>query len=144
MHNMRSALSGLLIPSFFFREYSLADKFNLWRAKAKSGVSVILNGILATDLSQKITRLDMPFYVFHGAMDYTVSYALSKAYFEQAQAPVKGFYTFARSAHSPLFEEPQKLGQIIVGHVLKRKNGLGDKQEPRSCTAKRNDETEGR
>jgi pimeloyl-ACP methyl ester carboxylesterase len=131
MHKMRSVLSGLWIPSLLFREYSFADKFNLWRAKARSGVSVILTEILATDLSQKVTRLDVPFYVLHGAMDSTVSYALSKAYFEQVQAPVKGFYTFARSAHSPLFEEPRKLGQIIVGDVLKRKNRLSDEQEPR-------------
>ena len=126
MHAMRSVLRGLFIPSLFFREYSLADKFNLWRAKARSGVSVILNEILATDLSQKITRLDVPFYVFHGSMDRTVSYALSKAFFGQVQAPVKGFYTFARSAHSPLFEEPQKLGRIVVEDVLKLKNSLGD------------------
>ena len=31
---------------------------------------------------------------------------LSKAYLEKLQAPVKGFYTFENSAHSPLFEEP--------------------------------------
>ena len=113
MHQMRSVFSGLFIPSLFFREYSFADKVNLWRAKARSGLSVISDEILTTDLSQKIGRLDVPFYVFHGSMDYTVSYALSKAYCERVQAPIKGFYTFARSAHSPLFEEPQKMIQII-------------------------------
>ncbi len=127
MHDMRSVLSGVFIPSLFFREYSLADKVNLWRAKVKSGLSVISNEILGTNLSQKITRLDVPFYVFHGSMDYTVSYALSKAYFEQVQAPVKGFYTFERSAHCPLFEEPQKMDQILVSDVLKRENTLSDK-----------------
>jgi pimeloyl-ACP methyl ester carboxylesterase len=127
MHNMRSVLSGLFFPSLFFKEYSFTDKVKLWRAKAKSGVSVISSDILATDLSQKITRLDVPFYVCHGSMDYTVSYALSKAYFEQVQAPIKGFYTFERSAHSPLFEEPQKMAQIIVSDVLKRQNNLSDK-----------------
>jgi pimeloyl-ACP methyl ester carboxylesterase len=119
MHKMRSVLSGLVIPSLFFREYSLADKVNLWRAKARAGVSVISNDIFATDLSQKISRLDVPFYVFHGSMDYTVSYALSKAYFEEVQAPVKGFYTFGSSAHCPLFEEPQKMAQIIVNDILR-------------------------
>lgn len=127
MHEMRSVLTGLFIPSLFFREYSFADKIKLWRAKAKSGVSVISNEILATDLSQKITRLDVPFYVFHGSMDYTVSYTLSKAYFKVVQAPVKGFYSFERSAHSPLFEEPRKLAQILVNDVLNRKTSLSDK-----------------
>lgn len=127
MHNMRSVWGGMIFPSLFFKEYSFTDKVKLWRAKAKSGVSVILNEILATDLTEKITRLDVPFYVFHGLMDYTVSYALSRAYFEKVQAPVKGFYTFERSAHSPLFEEPQKMAQIIVSDVLKRTNNLSDK-----------------
>jgi pimeloyl-ACP methyl ester carboxylesterase len=126
MHNMRSVWSGLFIPSLFFKEYSFTDKVNLWRAKAKAGISVILNEILGTDLSHKITSLEVPFYVFHGSMDYTVSYALSKAYFEQVQAPVKGFYTFARSAHSPLFEEPQRMAEIIVSDVLRHKNSLSD------------------
>ena len=126
MHNMRSVLNGLFIPSLFFREYSFADKVNLWRAKARSGLSVISDEILTTNLAQKITRLDVPFYVFHGSMDYTVSYALSKAYFEQVQAPLKGFYTFAGSAHSPLFEEPQKMVRIIVSDVLRHRNSLSD------------------
>lgn len=126
MLNMRSVLSGLFFPSLFFREYSFADKVNLWRAKARAGLSVISDEILTTNLAQKITRLDVPFYVFHGSMDYTVSYALSKAYFAQVQAPLKGFYTFAGSAHCPLFEEPQKMAQIIVSDVLRHRNSLSD------------------
>jgi pimeloyl-ACP methyl ester carboxylesterase len=127
MHHMRSVFRGLFIPSLFFREYSFADKVKLWRAKASSGLSAISSEILATDLSQRITRLEVPFYVFHGSMDYTVSYALSKAYFAQVQPPVKCFYTFARSAHCPLSEEPQKMVQIIIGDVLKSQNGLSDR-----------------
>jgi len=126
MYTMRSVLSGLFIPSLFFREYSFADKVKLWRAKIKSGLSVISNEILATDLNQKITRLDVPFYVFHGSMDRTVSYALSKIYFERVQAPIKGFYTFVHSAHCPLFEEPRKMARILASDVLKRQNSLSD------------------
>jgi hypothetical protein len=58
----------------FGKEYSFSDKIKLWKAKAKAGLSVISDEILATDLSRKITRLEVPFYIFHGAMDYTVSY----------------------------------------------------------------------
>lgn len=127
MHTMGSVFSGLFIPSLFFREYSFADKIKLWRAKASAGLSVIANEILTTDLSQKISRLDVPFYVFHGSLDRTVSYALSKIYFQQVQAPVKGFYTFAGSAHCPLFEEPGKMARILISDVLKRENGLSDR-----------------
>lgn len=127
MHDMHSVLSGLFIPSLFFREYAFGDKIKLWRAKAASGVSAISNEILATDLGPKIPRLEVPLYVLHGSLDRTVSYALSKAYFEKVQAPVKGFYTFARSAHSPLFEEPQKVERIMADDVLVGRNGLSDR-----------------
>ena len=33
-------------------------------------------------------------------------------------APVKGFYTFERSAHSPMFEEPERTLTIIRDDVL--------------------------
>jgi hypothetical protein len=40
---------------------------------------------------------------------------------------VKGFYTFEKSAHSPLFEEPEKMGLIIKEDVLQGKADLADK-----------------
>lgn len=126
MRGMRSVATGLFFPSLFFREYAFADKIRLWRAKAASGVSAISSEILATDLARKVPRLEVPFYVFHGAHDGTVSYALSKAYRGRVDAPLKGFYTFADSAHSPIFEEPRRVGQIMDHDVLKLGNDLRD------------------
>ena len=42
------------------------------------------------------------------------------------QAPVKGFYTFERSAHSPMFEEPEKTLTILREDVLAGANRLAD------------------
>ncbi|MBE2281487.1 MAG: alpha/beta hydrolase, partial [Ignavibacteriaceae bacterium] len=39
---------------------------------------------------------------------------------------VKGFYTFSESAHSPLFEEPEKMNQIMTNDVINLKNELAD------------------
>lgn len=36
----------------------------------------------------------------------------TRGYFQQLQAPVKGFYVFDNSAHSPLLEEPQAARRI--------------------------------
>jgi hypothetical protein len=41
-------------------------------------------------------------------------------------APIKGFYTFNNSAHSPLFEEPELVKKIIETDILKNKNSLAD------------------
>ena len=42
---------------------------------------------------------------------YTVSYALAKDDLGSIEAPVKGFYTFESSAHSPLLEEPAAMNK---------------------------------
>ncbi|MBA4385323.1 MAG: alpha/beta hydrolase [Anaerolinea sp.] len=127
-HDMKSIISGIFLPSLTFRGYTLAEKFNLWRGKSQSGVSPIWQEIIATDLSQKVPKLEIPVYFFSGIYDYTCSYTLAKDYLENLQAPIKGFYSFNLSAHSPLFEEPEKMKQIFEEDVFKGLNNLADKE----------------
>jgi pimeloyl-ACP methyl ester carboxylesterase len=126
MHEMRSLVTGLLLPSFLFREYTLVEKVTLWRAKAHSGISAVWDTMVTTDLRQRVTELAMPVYFFHGRHDYTVNYTLAKSYFDGLKAPVKGFYTFESSAHSPMFEEPDKMNRILRDDVLAGSNRLAD------------------
>jgi len=44
----------------------------------------------------------------------------------QLKAPLKGFYTFEQSAHSPIFEEPEKMQKILREDVLAGKSSLAD------------------
>jgi len=76
-----------------------------------SGVSALWDEMLATDLSETVTELALPAHFFHGSYDYTVSYQLAKDYFERLKAPLKGFYTFDRSAHSPRPKNPRRRGE---------------------------------
>jgi pimeloyl-ACP methyl ester carboxylesterase len=125
-HDMNSIITGIFFPSLAFREYSIMDKLNLWRAKARNGVSIMWDTSLHTDLSQKVPELDLPVYFFEGIYDYTCSYNVAKEYFEKLKAPVKGFYTFEQSAHSPLFEEPLKMQKFLQEDVLAGTNNLAD------------------
>ena len=124
-HDMRSIVTGLLLESFRSPEYTLGEKIGMWRGKIFSG-SRLWNVELATDLTKKVTRLEIPVYFLHGTYDYTVSYPLAKAYYEQLDAPLKGFYTFTKSAHSPLFEEPKRMREILQADVLTGTTGLAD------------------
>jgi pimeloyl-ACP methyl ester carboxylesterase len=124
-HDMKSIVTGLLLASVLNREYTLGEKVGMWRGKIFSG-SRLWNAQLSTDLTAKVTRLEIPVYFFHGVYDYTVSYPLAKSYYEQLEAPVKGFYTFKQSAHSPLFEEPGKMREIVRADVLTGSRGLAD------------------
>lgn len=126
-HEMKSVVTGLFIPSLTFREYTLKEKFNLWRGKSQSGVHPLWNEMVATDLNKQVNKIEIPVYFFHGIYDYTVSYPLAKSYLEELQAPLKGFYTFEKSAHSPMFEEPERIRQILKNDVLAGKNELADK-----------------
>jgi pimeloyl-ACP methyl ester carboxylesterase len=133
-HDMKSVITGIFLASWLFREYTLGDKLALWRGKFASD-KLLWDKMIATDLTKQIQKLDLPVYFFHGKYDYTVSYPLAKAYFDELQAPVKGFYTFEHSAHSPMFEEPGRMRQIIQEDVLAGKNSLSDActETIRSC-----------
>jgi pimeloyl-ACP methyl ester carboxylesterase len=126
MHQMNSVVTGIFLPSFQSRDYTLPEKIHTWTAKAKSGVASLWDDMLATDLSQQVTELAVPVYFFSGVYDYTVNYTLAKDYFEKIHAPVKGFYTFEQSAHSPIFEEPEKVQKILREDVLTGTNHLAD------------------
>ena len=126
MHDMHSVVTGLLLPSFQFREYTLSEKINLWLSKSRSGISIVWNEMLATDLSEQVPELNLPVYFLEGRYDYTCSYTEAKSYFEKLNAPIKGFYTFEQSAHSPMFEEPEKMGKILQEDVLAGTNSLAD------------------
>jgi pimeloyl-ACP methyl ester carboxylesterase len=125
-HDMKSVITGIFLPSLTSTEYTLIEKVNMWRGKSRSGVSSLWDKMLATDLSKQAPELDLPVYFFHGIYDYTCSYTLAKSYFEKLKAPLKGFYTFEQSAHSPMFEEPEKMQKILLEDVLVAANSLAD------------------
>ena len=127
MHNMNSVVTGIFLPSLQNRDYTLMEKVNTWRAKAASGVAMLWDDMITTDLSKEVTKLDIPIYFFSGIYDYTANYTLAKDYFEKINAPVKGFYTFEQSAHSPIFEEPEKVQKILREDVLAGTNNLADR-----------------
>ena len=88
MRQMRSLLTGLVLPSFQFQEYTLKEKVNLWRAKSRSGISIVWDRMVATDLRQHLTEIETPVYFLHGRYDYTVNYALARSYFDAIKAPM--------------------------------------------------------
>lgn len=124
--DMRSVISGIFIPTWLDREYTLGEKLNIWRGKWSANSAKLWDQALATDVRIKIPKLEIPAYFLHGRHDYTTSYALAKAYAKQLKAPLKGFYTYENSAHSPIFEEAEKTRAILNKDVFTGSNGLRD------------------
>ncbi|MBN1415450.1 MAG: alpha/beta hydrolase [Bacteroidales bacterium] len=124
---MRSIIKDIFLLVWTCRAYTVKEKFNIWIAKfsfiPKSGLRY---QIINLDIPINIPRLEIPVYFFSGRYDLTVNKDLSKEYLEKIEAPVKGFYTFNNSAHSPMFEEPQKLKEILNKDVLNRLKTMAD------------------
>ncbi|HKI77778.1 MAG TPA: alpha/beta hydrolase [Ignavibacteriaceae bacterium] len=127
MRNMRSIVTDLFLPSLNFSEYTLSEKFYFWYGKSKSGVSQNWEEMIRTNLMDTKVDFKIPVYFFHGVHDYTCSYELAKEYFVKINAPIKGFYTFNESAHSPLFEEPEKTKKILINDIKNLTVELSDK-----------------
>jgi len=128
MRNMKNVFKDVFIQVWKCKAYTIKEKINIWESKFSFVKKTkLLDQLFKTDISKKILILNIPVYFFSGKYDLTVNHDLSKSYLEKLEAPVKGFYTFNESAHSPIFEEPQKVKEIMINDVLKKETTLADK-----------------
>lgn len=123
-HEMNSVVTGIFFPSLKNREFTITEKINLWRGKLLLNRNKQLK--MKDDLRETVTQLDIPIYFFSGEYDYTVNYEMTDKYLKQIEAPIKGFYLFKNSAHSPIFEEPNKVAQIVKSDILENTNDFAD------------------
>jgi len=112
-HTMYSVFTGIFLAVMKHREYLFKEKLDLWRGKAFSKNALLNEEFRQANLSDLITRLELPVIFFSGAYDYTVNFHLAELYLEEIEAPEKHFYLFEDSAHSPIFEEPEAVIRIL-------------------------------
>jgi pimeloyl-ACP methyl ester carboxylesterase len=128
MRQMRSVFSGVFIPVWLCRAYTLKEKYNIWKSKFTFVKKArFVEELFNTDIPMLVPEIKIPVYFFSGEYDLTVNKDLSAAYLKNLKAPVKGFYSFSESAHSPLFEEPARFRDIMVKDILTGKNELAQR-----------------
>lgn len=108
----------LLLPVFTAHEYTLSDLYGYAMGSLVSLESPANQSCYTSSLSEDIPSVDIPVYIFHGVYDMQVSYKLAKEYYDLLDAPVKQFYSFEDSAHSPFLEEPERFMEIIRQDIL--------------------------
>jgi pimeloyl-ACP methyl ester carboxylesterase len=123
--DMKSVVTGVFLPVWRTPAYTVREKIAIGRGKAWSR-PILWDEFLATDLTTRVTELELPVYVCQGRYDYTANHELARAYCRRLRAPVKGFYTFERSAHSPAFEEPARFREVLRVDVLNGTTLLAD------------------
>jgi len=126
MHQMHSVIRDIFFPSLRCTDYTPLERIHIWSGKIFSIKTGLRGEEYAFDAKKDVLALEIPVYFFAGRYDYTVCYSLQKEYYEELNAPLKGFYSFENSAHSPLFEEPRKAIQIMKTDVLKGIKTLAD------------------
>ena len=124
---MRSVMKDVFLPVLFCKSYTVQEKINLWSSKfGFINRTSIKDELLSADLTQQVKAINIPVYFFSGAYDMTVNHDLSQSFLAGLTAPVKGFYTFEHSAHSPTVEEPERMLDILRTDVLTGGNSLAD------------------
>ena len=58
--------------------------------------------------------IDVPIFMMVGRHDRIISPELGAEYFESLDAPAKELIWFENSAHSPLYEEPEKFNNEVL------------------------------
>ena len=124
--DMRSVITGVFVPVWRNPAYTLGEKIAFWRGMAWSR-KFLWEEVLRTDLADRVGQLEIPVYFFIGQHDYTTNRDLALDYFLRLNAPIQGFYTFHDSAHSPLFEEPERAWAILRQDVLAKGTSLADR-----------------
>ena len=119
MASMKSVLSGIFLPVWTCRAYTIREKLMIWKSKMVFLPSTNLKTqALSLDYAADYPEIGVPVFFFSGKYDLTVNTELSREYYHRLKAPFKAFYTFEHSAHAPLFEEPQRFREILEKEVL--------------------------
>jgi pimeloyl-ACP methyl ester carboxylesterase len=125
-HRMTSVITGIFLPSWTFPGYTIAEKSRLWRGRSFSRSFGLWDQFIRVDLRTSVPRLRVPVYFLEGRYDQTCSTELARDYFRRLDAPLKGFYEFGSSAHSPVLEEPGHAHRILQDDVLAGTATLAD------------------
>jgi pimeloyl-ACP methyl ester carboxylesterase len=100
-------------------EYTISDKINFGRGSMFSMEHLWLD-VVNNNLFNLIDSMQVPVYIFQGVYDYQTPYIVAREFYDQLKAPDKEFFTFENSAHSPVFEDVERLNGIVKRIVLEQ------------------------
>jgi pimeloyl-ACP methyl ester carboxylesterase len=71
--------------------------------------------LMRLDFAKTVPKIQVPVYFFVGRHDFNTPSALLEGYFDELDAPAgKKLTRFEESAHSILFDEPEKVAQEVI------------------------------
>ena len=100
------------------KEYTLHDLWRFMRGQLFS-MRHLKEETANLVLSEVVTRVEVPTYFVMGEHDLMVPPAAAKPLFDQLGAPEKHWLMFGNSAHSPLWEQPERFVELLRSETHK-------------------------
>lgn len=109
----KSEFEGITLPIILCRCYTITEKIGYIRGMKMYRNAPVSNELEGFDYRESTTKLEIPVYFISGEKDYNCPWELVEEYCDLIGAPDKGFYLIPDSAHSPLWENPEKTCEIL-------------------------------
>lgn len=100
------------------KEYNFRDCMRFMQGQLFS-MKNLQAEMMQINLKEMINRVNIPIYFIMGKHDLTAPYEPSERFFNEISAPEKQWIMFERSAHSPIWEEPEKFLKILLSETKK-------------------------
>jgi pimeloyl-ACP methyl ester carboxylesterase len=106
-------LAGMLAKT---PEYTVADKWRYLKG-SRGSMQQLWPQIVAMDLREDVTTLDVPLILIHGVHDRVTTVEITRSFMESLTATDVKFHSFEDSAHSALLEEPDTFNAIVRAEI---------------------------
>ncbi|MFJ5966070.1 alpha/beta fold hydrolase [Bacillus sp. NPDC093026] len=94
------------------KHYRLKDKWKFLQGQ-KYSQDMLWDELLQESIQYRVSTILIPCYFIMGQHDLITPATVSKLFIEQLTAPMKEWFIFEESAHSPHIEEPDKFIRIV-------------------------------
>ena len=111
---MRSDAFGIFFPQMLSHCYSFSEKIDYWKGKALLAKSPYMEE--SNRVYEKIES-QIPIIYISGTYDYTTPITHVKELYDRTESEGKAFCEFMNSAHSPLWEENDKVLEVMKSYV---------------------------
>ncbi|MCL6798415.1 alpha/beta hydrolase [Bacillus altitudinis] len=105
-------LFQMLYAFLVSKHYQLKDKWKFLMGQ-KYSQDMLWDELMNESIQYRVSSILIPCYFIIGEHDMITPAAVSKPYVDQLTAPIKEWFTFKESAHSPHIEEPEEFIRIV-------------------------------
>ena len=123
-HSGNSEGAGQMSENLLVEEYSLIDQVHVLGAFMDT-FAALYPQLQEVDFRETATEFSVPMFFVQGAHEADGRAELFEQWYPMIDAPIKDLVVLETSGHRPLWEQPDKFVDYMVGTVLTETQGLG-------------------